>query len=74
MRNPNSVTYDLGHWESMEIAAALDIRIEEYRTSLAYASKGSDFETATNGKIQSLQNLRDIFAHGTHSVTKRVDD
>lgn len=73
MRKPDAETYELGHWESMTIQRALT----DYATQLEFAAG----EIPRDFSRQKLANdsaavaeLANIFAFGTHTVTRKAEE
>ena len=72
-RQPNSQTYELGHWESAQIAVGIDLAVEE----LIKASRmlSTNQEMANNAEqIDALQDLQRIFNSGTHTVIHKLEE
>jgi uncharacterized protein YjaG (DUF416 family) len=67
MRKPDAETYELGHWESMTIQRAL--------TDFAATLENLEEEITTYDslKVKHVKDLARIFAFGTHTVTRKVE-
>lgn len=66
MRKPDAETFELGHWESMTIQRALSDYAEhaENEKTLTYDSL----------RIDHIKDLANIFAFGTHTVTRKLEE
>lgn len=69
-RQPNSQTFELGHWESAQISYALSLLI-------GYINEEDSFKTDSvmdPERIEDLKNLETMFSFGTHSVTQKLEE
>lgn len=62
MRKPDAETYELGHWESMTIQRALSDYADLNATYLTEEQKAH------------VKELANIFAFGTHTVTRKAEE
>lgn len=66
-RQPDSVSYELGHWESMTINRALNDLVtrlkQEYKDADDFMTEEKLLE-----EYQSVKEIERIFATGTHTI------
>lgn len=67
VREPNGQTYDLGHFEAMQLELALDVVIREMQPNRSL----TDAEILDNAHEATLRELRRLIGHANVSITIR---